>query len=72
MPLMATLGIDLEWWPEYASNLVFELWEEAPSSGNYLVRVLHNRKEVPLGPKHGASPSMGPVPVCYRLPNLIM
>eukprot|EP00884_Botryococcus_braunii_P023598 jgi/Botrbrau1/9922/Bobra.0012s0021.1 len=51
MPLLATLGLDLEWWPYYTSNIVFELWQESPPRGRYLVRVLHDRKPVTLGPK---------------------
>jgi Histidine phosphatase superfamily (branch 2) len=55
MPLLATLGLDLEWWPDYASNIVFELWKEGLNSDRYLVRVLHDRKPVALGPNQGAA-----------------
>eukprot|EP00775_Hariotina_reticulata_P008609 gene8609-8790_t len=30
MPLLTALGIELETWPPYISNLVFELWELSP------------------------------------------
>lgn len=53
MPLLATLGVDLESWPDYASNIVFELWKESPNVERYLVRVLHDRNPVALGPKQG-------------------
>lgn len=57
MPLVVAMGVDIDTWPPYLSNLAFELWEGRPSADaapTYYVRVLYNDSElripgVPLG-----------------------
>lgn len=44
-PLLAGLGISVDIWPPYASNLVFELWrtrDSSPSEMKLFVRVVYN------------------------------
>ena len=46
MPLLAALGKEVDHWPPYLSNFVFELWE-CPGGEPY-VRVLYNQQVLPL------------------------
>lgn len=57
MPLVVAMGVDIDTWPPYLSNLSFELWQGQPAPGvapKHYVRVLYNDSElripgVPLG-----------------------
>ncbi|CAL8468369.1 g7909 [Coccomyxa elongata] len=53
MPILATLGVQLKDWPEYVSNVVFELWERKTEEGQskHYVRVLYNKEPLSLA-KH--------------------
>jgi hypothetical protein len=42
MPLLAALGVEIDHWPHYLSNLVFELWQRP--NGQHYVQVLYNKK----------------------------
>lgn len=61
MPLLAALGAEIDHWPPYLSNIIFELWECPPGPGDgppglghvsatsrHVVRVLYNREELSL------------------------
>lgn len=52
MPLLAALGKHVEDWPPYLSNLTLELWQQP--SGQHFVKVLYNKKELPLEDLCGA------------------
>lgn len=49
MPLLAVLGREVDHWPSYLANLVFELWETP--KGDHYVRVLYDKE--PLRTRHG-------------------
>ncbi|KAK9915420.1 hypothetical protein WJX75_008934 [Coccomyxa subellipsoidea] len=52
MPILATLGVQLKDWPEYVSNVVFELWEKnEQGESKHYVRVLYNKQPLSLA-KH--------------------
>jgi hypothetical protein len=59
MPLLVTMTRqEIEWWPPYVSNLIFELWERGSGKQKeHYVRVLHNGQEISL-------PHMKPGRVC--------
>ncbi|KAG7667940.1 hypothetical protein Ndes2526B_g01646 [Nannochloris sp. 'desiccata'] len=42
LPLLAALGVEIDHWPQYLSNLVFELWERP--NGEHYVQVLYNKE----------------------------
>jgi len=44
MPLLAALGVEIDHWPHYLSNLVFELWQRP--NGQHYVQVLYNRQPI--------------------------
>ena len=46
MPVLAALGVEIETWPPYCSNVVIELWERP--DGQHLVRCLFNGEEVQI------------------------
>jgi hypothetical protein len=48
IPLLAALGVELDHWPQYLSNLVFELWQKP--NGEHYVQVLYNKE--PLNMDH--------------------
>lgn len=57
MPMLVSLGQSVSEWPEYVSNVVFELWEAKDTLGpdgrpRHFVRVLCNREvaELPTSP----------------------
>ena len=39
MPILTSLGYDMQDWPPYLSNVIFELWER---DGQHFVQVLYN------------------------------
>ena len=45
MPILTSLGYDMQNWPPYLSNVIFELWER---DGQHLVRVLYNLEPITL------------------------
>ncbi len=45
MPILTSLGYDMQDWPPYLSNVIFELWER---DGQHLVRVLYNLEPMTL------------------------
>lgn len=47
LPLLVAINGHVDHWPEYMSNLIFELWE-TPETGKHYVRVLYNKEELPL------------------------
>jgi lysophosphatidic acid phosphatase type 6 len=46
IPLLAALGITVDHWPHYLSNLVFELWQKP--NGEHYVQVLYNKEPLDL------------------------
>lgn len=45
MPVLRALGVDVDRWPGYCSNIIFELWEDsAGSQPKTFVRVLYQQK----------------------------
>lgn len=47
MPLLAALGKEVDHWPGYLSNLIFELWQKQGSKEHY-VRVLYEKEPLNL------------------------
>lgn len=50
-PMLAALGVHVDDWPPYLSNIIFELWEGPAAGGSagpraHYVRVLYNDREV--------------------------
>ena len=46
MPLLAALGQEVDHWPPYLANLVFELWQRP--SGEYYVQVVYNKEPLKM------------------------
>jgi lysophosphatidic acid phosphatase type 6 len=55
IPLLAALGVDIDHWPQYLSNIVFELWQKP--NGEHYIQVLYNKEPLNMenvcsGSKH--------------------
>lgn len=46
MPLLAALGQEVDHWPPYLANLVFELWQRP--TGEHYVQVLYNKEPLKM------------------------